>query len=67
MSSNAKRLWVIDLTTNTILYNSLVAHGRNTGAEFATSFSNSAESLKSSLGFYATGEINSGKHGNHLD
>jgi hypothetical protein len=46
MSSNAKRLWVIDLTTNTILYNSLVAHGRNTGAEFATSFSNSAESSK---------------------
>jgi hypothetical protein len=27
MSSNAKRLWVINLTTNTILYNSLVAHG----------------------------------------
>jgi hypothetical protein len=27
-------------------YNSLVAHGRNTGAEFATSFSNSAESSK---------------------
>jgi hypothetical protein len=59
MSSNAKRLWVIDLTTNTILYNSLVAHGRNTGAEFATSFSNSAESFKSSLGF-CTGEIYSG-------
>jgi hypothetical protein len=38
MSSNAKRLWVINLTTNTILYNSLVAHGRNTGNEFATSF-----------------------------
>lgn len=66
MSSNAKRLWVIDLTTNTILYNSLVAHGRNTGDEFATSFSNSAESFKSSLGFYATGEIYSGKHGKSL-
>ncbi|SDX34120.1 murein L,D-transpeptidase catalytic domain family protein [Flavobacterium degerlachei] len=66
MSSNSKRLWVIDLTTNTILYNSLVAHGRNTGNEFATSFSNSAESFKSSLGFYATGEIYSGKHGKSL-
>jgi hypothetical protein len=51
MSSNAKRLWVINLTTNTILYNSLVAHGRNTGNEFATSFSNSAQSYKSSLDF----------------
>ncbi len=66
MSSNTKRLWVIDLTTNTILYNSLVAHGRNTGSEFATSFSNSAQSFKSSLGFYATGEIYSGKHGKSL-
>jgi hypothetical protein len=66
MSSNSKRLWVIDLTTNTILYNSLVAHGRNTGNEFATSFSNVAQSFKSSLGFYATGEIYSGKHGKSL-
>lgn len=66
MSSNSKRLWVIDLTTNTILYNSLVAHGRNTGNEFATSFSNSAQSFKSSLGFYATGEIYTGKHGKSL-
>lgn len=66
LSSSAKRLWVIDLTTNTILYNSLVAHGRNTGDEFASSFSNSAQSFKSSLGFYATGEIYTGKHGKSL-
>ncbi len=66
LSSNIKRLWVIDLTTNTILYNSLVAHGRNTGDEFANSFSNADRSFKSSLGFYATGEIYSGKHGMSL-
>ena len=66
LSSNTKRLWVIDLATNTILYNSLVAHGRNTGDEFANSFSNSSESFKSSLGFYATGEIYNGKHGMSL-
>lgn len=66
LSSNVKRLWVIDLATNTILYNSLVAHGRNTGEEFATSFSNDASSFKSSLGFYATGEIYMGKHGQSL-
>jgi hypothetical protein len=63
LSSNAKRLWVIDLKTNTILYHSLVAHGRNTGEEFANSFSNAAESYKSSLGFYVTGELYNGKHG----
>ncbi len=66
LSSNTKRLWVIDLTSNTILYNSLVAHGRNTGEEFARSFSNSERSFKSSLGFYATGEIYNGKHGMSL-
>lgn len=66
LSSNTKRLWVIDIDTNTILYNSLVAHGRNTGEEFAHSFSNSNSSYKSSLGFYVTGETYKGKHGMSL-
>lgn len=66
LSSNVKRLWVIDLGTNTILYNSLVAHGRNTGEEFANSFSNANSSFKSSLGFYVTGETYNGKHGMSL-
>jgi hypothetical protein len=63
LSSNVKRLWVIDLTSKTILFQSLVAHGRNTGGEFAKSFSNAAQSFKSSFGFYATGEVYNGKHG----
>jgi hypothetical protein len=63
LSSNAKRLWVIDLDSNTILFHSLVAHGRNTGEEFANSFSNTNSSYKSSLGFYLTGEVYNGKHG----
>lgn len=66
LSSNTKRLWVIDLATGDILFHSLVAHGRNTGDEFASNFSNAAESYKSSLGFYATGEIYNGKHGMSL-
>lgn len=66
LSSNSKRLWVIDMATNTILFHSLVAHGRNTGEEYATSFSNENSSFKSSLGFYATGEIYNGKHGMSL-
>ncbi|TRX24393.1 murein L,D-transpeptidase catalytic domain family protein [Flavobacterium franklandianum] len=66
LSSNIKRLWVIDLSTNTILYNSLVAHGRNTGEEYANSFSNTNSSYKSSLGFYLTGEVYQGKHGMSL-
>jgi hypothetical protein len=63
LSSNTKRLWVIDLEQKVVLFNTLVAHGRNTGEEFAKNFSNQAESFQSSIGFYATGEIYNGKHG----
>ena len=63
LSSTKKRLWVIDLSTNTILYNTLVAHGMKSGLEYANSFSNSQSSNKSSLGFYVTGETYNGKHG----
>lgn len=66
LSSNMKRLWVIDLDKNIILFQTLVAHGRNTGEEFAQVFSNQAESFKSSVGFYSTGEIYDGKHGMSL-
>jgi hypothetical protein len=66
LSANTKRLWVIDLTTGNVLFHSLVAHGRNTGQEFASNFSNTSESYKSSLGFYSTGEIYNGKHGMSL-
>lgn len=65
-SSNTKRLWIIDMKNKTVLYNTLVAHGRNSGDEFATAFSNASSSNKSSLGFYATGEIYNGKHGASL-
>ncbi|MEO5776394.1 MAG: murein L,D-transpeptidase catalytic domain family protein [Flavobacterium sp.] len=66
LSSNTKRLWVIDLDKKIILFQTLVAHGRNTGEEFAKQFSNQAESFQSSIGFYATGEIYNGKHGMSL-
>ncbi|CAM3535423.1 murein L,D-transpeptidase catalytic domain family protein [Flavobacterium saliperosum] len=63
LSSTQKRLWVIDMATNTVLLQSVVSHGRNSGEEFATSFSNESNSYKSSLGFYTTGETYNGKHG----
>lgn len=63
MSSTKKRLWVIDLAANKILFNSVVSHGMKSGGEYATSFSNSPNSNKSSLGFYVTGETYFGKHG----
>jgi hypothetical protein len=66
LSANQKRLWIIDLNTKEILHQTYVAHGRNTGDEFANAFSNIPESFQSSLGFYATAESYFGKHGYSL-
>lgn len=61
-SSNKKRLYVIDLQNKKLLYNTYVAHGRNTGEEYAKSFSNKEGSLKSSLGFFITEHPIIGSH-----
>ena len=53
-SSRNKRLYVVDLEQKTVLINTYVAHGRNSGGEFAKTFSNSPSSHKTSLGFYVT-------------
>jgi hypothetical protein len=53
-SSKQKRLYVIDLLHKALLFNTYVAHGKNTGEEYATNFSNITGSYKSSLGFYIT-------------
>lgn len=61
--SNQKRLYVIDLKNNTILYHTFVAHGHNSGADIASSFSNANSSNKSSLGFLVTAETYMGHNG----
>lgn len=66
MSSNSKRLWVIDTEEKKVLFNSLVAHGKNTGEEFATNFSNTESSLQSSMGFYITESTYNGDNGYSL-
>jgi hypothetical protein len=45
---------VIDLKNKKLLFNTYVAHGRNTGGEYARSFSNKEGSYQTSLGFYVT-------------
>jgi L,D-transpeptidase-like protein len=64
--SNAKRLYVIDLNTSQLVYNTYVAHGMKTGKLNAVSFSNKQSSNKSSLGFYVTGETYNGSNGYSL-
>ncbi len=62
-SSTQKRLYVLDLESKKVLFNTLVAHGRGSGDDLADHFSNKAESFMSSLGFFVTGEPYNGKHG----
>ncbi len=66
LSSAKKRLFVIDIKNYEVLYNTYVAHGRKSGAEYARQFSNNPRSNKSSLGFYVTGDTYSGEHGYSL-
>lgn len=63
LSSKEERLWVVDMENRKVILQSLVAHGKNSGEEYASKFSNKAESFQSSLGFYLTGEVYQGKHG----
>lgn len=58
-----KRLYIIDVEQEELIINTYVAHGRNSGNEVASRFSNRASSLQSSLGFYITGNTYTGKHG----
>ena len=53
-SSTKKRMYVIDLYKKALLFNTYVAHGKNTGDEFSEHFSNIPRTFQSSLGFYLT-------------
>ena len=64
--STEPRLWVFDLTRRTLLYHELVAHGRNTGENLATRFSNTPSSWQTSLGLFRTRNTYSGRNGYSL-
>ena len=64
--STEKRLIVIDLKLKKILFISYVAHGRNSGEKYASSFSKRVGSFKSSLGFYKSENTYYGKNGYSL-
>lgn len=63
MPSTEKRLFVFDMENLKLLFNTYVAHGRNSGKEYAENFSNVPESNMSSLGFYITKQTYNGEHG----
>ncbi|HVH58615.1 MAG TPA: murein L,D-transpeptidase catalytic domain family protein [Vicinamibacterales bacterium] len=64
--STAPRLWVYDLRRRKLLFSEHVAHGRNSGFDLPTQFSNEPESNMSSIGLYRASESYIGKHGYSL-
>lgn len=64
--STEERLFVFDMNKKELIYSSVVSHGRNSGGNYATAFSNKNGSYKSSLGFYLTENTYNGKNGYSL-
>ncbi len=63
LPSSQQRLWVFDLSQRKLMYREYVAHGRNSGENYANSFSNVTGSYQSSLGLFRTLSPYRGKHG----
>ncbi len=65
-SSRKKRFYLLDIENRELVINTFVSHGKNSGLDMATKFSNTINSEQSSLGFYVTGATYTGKHGKSL-
>lgn len=61
--STEPRLWVFDLEQARLLFVEHVAHGKGSGGNVATDFSNREGSHQSSLGLFRTGETYHGGNG----
>jgi len=66
LPSTKPRLWVFDVARGKLLFQELVAHGRNTGEQIAERFSNVEGSKMSSLGLFQTAETYYGSNGYSL-
>ena len=66
LPSTQQRLWVFDVATGDVLFKELVAHGRNTGDNMATQFSDTPESRQTSIGLFVTDDTYVGSNGYSL-
>jgi L,D-transpeptidase catalytic domain len=66
LPSTQPRLFVFDLVSRKLLFRELVAHGRNSGDNVPSFFSNSSGSLASSLGLFVTADPYVGGNGYSL-
>lgn len=67
LPSTERRLWTLDLESGEVLFHELVAHGINTGGNWARQFSNDDGSRQSSLGLFATADTYIGNNGYSLN
>lgn len=67
LPSNEQRLWVFDLNRKKLLYNTYVAHGKNSGLDIPHHFSNKLSSKETSLGTYITRDTYMGSKGYSLN
>lgn len=66
LPSTDVRLWVFDLDRQILLQAEYVAHGKNSGGNFANEFSNIDGSFQTSLGLFTTAEEYTGLNGQSL-
>lgn len=66
IASTEPRLFVFDLDARRLIFCELVAHGKNSGEKFTTSFSNKEGSRATSLGLFVTGSTYYGSNGYSL-
>jgi len=65
--STEQRFWVFDMQSHRLLHSELVSHGKNSGQNYASKFSDRPNSLQSSIGLFRTASGHyMGKHGYSL-
>nr|MBA2652137.1 murein L,D-transpeptidase catalytic domain family protein [Tatlockia sp.] len=67
LPSNKQRMWVFDLAKEKLLYNTYVAHGKNSGNNTPNHFSNVMSSKQTSLGTFVTRDTYIGSKGYSLN
>lgn len=67
LPSNKQRMWIFDLGKERLLYNTYVAHGKNSGMNTPHHFSNAFSSKETSLGTYVTRDTYIGSKGYSLN
>ncbi|MEA2238148.1 MAG: hypothetical protein QOC81_2872 [Thermoanaerobaculia bacterium] len=66
LPSSQPRLFIFDMTAHKLLFRELVAHGKASGGDLASFFSNEPGSLATSLGLFVTADTYNGGNGYSL-